>query len=393
MSAGRPSSGVAALIVAGGRGVRAGGDVPKQYALLGGKRVLRRTVEAFLGRVDSVIVVIGEADGPLYAEAAAGLEGLLPPAFGGATRQQSVRNGLEALAHRAPSLVLVHDAARPLVSRSTIESVIAACDDTTGAIPVNPVTETVKRTDSGFIADTVPRESLATAQTPQGFPFAPLLEAHRSAAKSGRDDLTDDAAVAALAGLPVRAVAGDPGNVKLTHPSDFAAAEKRLAAASETRTAQGFDVHAFGPGASVWLCGVEIPHDHGLVGHSDADVGLHALTDALLGTIGDGDIGEHFPPSDPKWKGASSDLFLADAVHRVREKRGRIVNLDVTLVCERPKIGPHRAAMKRRVAEIAGITPDRVGVKATTSEGLGFTGRGEGIVAIAIATVVLPTPE
>jgi len=395
MSAERRNSRVAAIIVAGGRGVRAGGDLPKQYARVAGKPVLRRTVETFLdhGGVGHVIVVVGENDGGLYAGAVDGLDGLLPPVTGGATRQQSVRNGLEALADRAPRLVLVHDAARPFVSHEVIDNVIAACSESEGAIPVSPITETVKQVDAGLVIDTVPRESLATAQTPQGFPFAPLLEAHRRAAESGRDDLTDDAAVAALAGLSVRAVAGDPDNIKLTHPSDFSAAERRLASATETRTAQGFDVHAFGPGASVWLCGVEVPHDHGLVGHSDADVGLHALTDALLGTIGDGDIGEHFPPSDPKWKGASSDLFLADAVRRVREKSGRIVNLDVTLVCERPKIGPHRAAMKRRIAEIAGISPDRVGVKATTSEGLGFTGRNEGIVAIAIATVALPASE
>jgi 2-C-methyl-D-erythritol 4-phosphate cytidylyltransferase/2-C-methyl-D-erythritol 2,4-cyclodiphosphate synthase len=286
--------------------------------------------------------------------------------------------------------VLVHDAARPFVNRETIGRVIAACDETHGAIPALPVTETVKRVEGGAVTATVPREALATAQTPQGFPFAPLLAAHRQAAEAGRDDLTDDAAVAALAGLTVRAVEGHRGNMKLTNPADFSTAESMLSMAMETRTGQGFDVHAYGPGDSVWLCGVRIPHDHGLVGHSDADVGLHALTDALLGTIGDGDIGEHFPPSDPEWKGASSDRFLADAIRRVTEKRGRIVNLDVTLVCERPRISVYRDAMRARIASIAGIDAGRVGVKATTSEKMGFTGRGEGIVAFAIATIALP---
>jgi 2-C-methyl-D-erythritol 4-phosphate cytidylyltransferase/2-C-methyl-D-erythritol 2,4-cyclodiphosphate synthase len=248
----------------------------------------------------------------------------------------------------------------------------------------------VKRIEDGAIAATLPRENLAIAQTPQGFPFAALLRAHRRAAELDSNDLTDDAAVAALCGLAVRAVEGDRGNIKLTSPADFATAERMLTMVVETRTGQGFDVHAFGPGNSVWLCGVEIPHGQSLVGHSDADVGLHALTDALLGTIGDGDIGEHFPPSDPQWQGASSDRFLADAVRRVREKGGRIVNLDVTLVCEAPKIGPHRAKMQTRIAELAGISSDRVGVKATTNEKMGFVGRGEGIVAMAIATVSLP---
>jgi 2-C-methyl-D-erythritol 4-phosphate cytidylyltransferase/2-C-methyl-D-erythritol 2,4-cyclodiphosphate synthase len=309
---------------------------------------------------------------------------------GGDTRQQSVRNGLEALAADSPRLVLVHDAARPFVSLALIAAVVAACDDATGAIPVLPIRETIKRVAAGTIVATMPREDLAAAQTPQGFPFLPLLAAHRAAAAAGRLDLTDDAAVAALAGMPVRAVAGDRANVKLTDPADFGLAELVVAAARETRSAQGFDVHAFGPGNAVWLCGVEIPHERGLVGHSDADVGLHALTDALLGTIGDGDIGAHFPPSDSRWRGASSDLFLADAVARVRARDGLIVNLDVTLVCERPKIGPHRRRMQARIAEIAGISADRIGVKATTSEGLGFTGRGEGIAAYALATVSLP---
>jgi 2-C-methyl-D-erythritol 4-phosphate cytidylyltransferase / 2-C-methyl-D-erythritol 2,4-cyclodiphosphate synthase len=382
----------AVIVVAAGRGSRAARDVPKQYVTVGGEPVLRRTIRAFSSHegIDAILTVIGDGDATRYAETVRGLPKLLPPVVGGATRQESVRNGLEALAGDPPRLVLVHDAARPFVSPDVIKAVIDACDAMSGAIPVLAITETVKRVEAGNIAATIPREALATAQTPQGFPFAPLLAAHRSAAEAGRGDLTDDAAVAALAGLSVRAVEGDRANMKITTPADFSAAERMLAAAVETRTGHGFDVHTFGPGKSVWLCGVEIAHERGLIGHSDADVGLHALTDALLGTIGDGDIGMHFPPSDPKWKGASSDLFLADAVRRVRERGGRIVNLDVTIVCEAPKISPHREKMQARVAEIAGITPDRVGVKATTSEKMGFTGRGEGIVAMAIATVALP---
>jgi 2-C-methyl-D-erythritol 4-phosphate cytidylyltransferase/2-C-methyl-D-erythritol 2,4-cyclodiphosphate synthase len=253
--------------------------------------------------------------------------------------------------------------------------------------------ETVKRVNGDAVVATVPRGDLVAAQTPQGFPFAALLDAHRRALEAGRDDLTDDAAVAALAGLAVRVVEGDRSNVKLTTPADFAMAERLLAPRTETRSAQGFDVHAFGPGEAVWLCGVEIAHDRALVGHSDADVGLHALTDALLGAIGDGDIGAHFPPSDPTWKGARSDQFLVDAVRRVRSHGGRILHCDVTLICERPKIGPHRDAMRGAIARIAGIDIGRVSVKATTTERLGFAGRGEGIAALASATVELPSIE
>lgn len=382
---------VAALIVAAGRGSRAARDLPKQYAHIGGRTILARTIEALLAHpeVGLVQVVIGPDDHALYGEAVAGLpERLLPPVVGGATRQQSVRNGLEALAPHAPAIVLVHDAARPFVAAEVIGRVIAACEAGHGAIPVQPVTETLKRVEAGEIVATVPRDALATAQTPQGFPFPALLDAHRQAAH--RDDLTDDAAVAALVGLAVEAVEGSRHNIKITNPSDFHVAEEMLAMRTETRTGQGFDVHAFGDGDAVWLCGVRIPYARALSGHSDADVALHALTDALLGTIGDGDIGQHFPPSDPQWRGASSDRFLADALRRVHERGGRVVNVDVTLVCEAPKIGPHRPAMQTRVAEILEITPDRVGVKATTNEKMGFIGRGEGIVAMAIATVTLP---
>jgi 2-C-methyl-D-erythritol 4-phosphate cytidylyltransferase/2-C-methyl-D-erythritol 2,4-cyclodiphosphate synthase len=383
----------AALVVAAGSGTRAGRGVPKQFASVGAKPLLRRTLEALLAHdgIDAVQVVIGADDRAAYDTAVEGLGKLLPPAFGGPTRQRSVLNGLEALAHRAPALVLVHDAARPFLPADLITRVISGCTEATGAIPVMFVAETVKRVEAGLVMQTLPRENLAFAQTPQGFPFPLLHHAHRTAQAVGRDDLTDDAAVAALAGIPVRAVQGDPVNLKLTNPADFSTAERMLAAVPfETRTAQGFDVHAFGPGSSVWLCGVEVAHDRGLVGHSDADVGLHALTDALLGTIGSGDIGLHFPPSDPRWRGAASDQFLRDAVGRVFELGGRVKLLDVTLVCEMPKIGPHRERMRETIARIAGVPVSRVSVKATTSERLGFTGRGEGIAALATATIELP---
>jgi 2-C-methyl-D-erythritol 4-phosphate cytidylyltransferase/2-C-methyl-D-erythritol 2,4-cyclodiphosphate synthase len=384
-----------ALVVAAGRGVRAGLDRPKQYSTLAGEPVLRRTLRAFSSHpaVDAVLAVIGPGDDDAYQAASEGLPRLLPAVIGGGTRQESVRNGLEALVDTRPRLVLVHDAARPFVSGALIDQVIAASDGEHGAIPAMSVTETVKRRSEGMIVATVPREDLVTAQTPQAFPFPPFLQAHRAAAAAGQNGLTDDEAVAALAGLPVRFVEGEAANIKLTRPADFATAERMLALSFETRTAQGFDVHAFGPGSSVWLCGLEIPHGRGLMGHSDADVGLHALTDAILGTIGDGDIGQHFPPSDPQWKGAASDRFLIDAIRRVRDKGGRITHLDLTLICEEPKVGPHREAMRASVARIAGLALGRVSVKATTSERLGFTGRGEGIAALASATIELPASE
>jgi 2-C-methyl-D-erythritol 4-phosphate cytidylyltransferase/2-C-methyl-D-erythritol 2,4-cyclodiphosphate synthase len=353
---------------------------------------LRHALKPFLSSraVAAVQVVIGGPDRSAYEAATADLEGVLPPVEGGVTRQESVLRGLEALAAHAPRLVLVHDAARPFASGALIERVIAACDDTHGAIPVIPVVETLKTVSDGLVAATVPREQLAAAQTPQGFPFASLLAAHRAAAAAGRNDLTDDASVVWLTGMPVRVVAGERGNVKITSAEDFVEGERRLADLRETRSAQGFDVHAFGPGDRVRLCGVDIPHRRALIGHSDADVGLHALTDALLGTIGAGDIGSYFPPGDPQWRGAASDRFLNYASMLLAGQGGRIVNLDVTLVCEEPKISPHRDAMRAAIAAIVGIKQTRVSVKATTSEGLGFAGRGEGIAALAVATVTLP---
>ncbi len=393
-----------ALIVAAGRGLRAGGGMPKQYRDVAGAPVLRHTVRAFLDHpaIDGVCVVIHEDDRALYDAAVAGLD-ILPPAHGGATRQQSVALGLESLVPLAPRAVLIQDGARPLTDADTISRVLETLGPHAGAIAAQPASDTIKRAASdtdgplALIAETVPRETLWRAQTPQGFLFAPILEAHRQAA--GRE-LTDDAAVGEAAGLDVALVQGSDRNIKITSPDDFQLAERLMAENTqprgetvqswETRTGLGFDVHAFEPGNAVILGGVEIPHEAKLKGHSDADVGLHALTDALFGAMVDGDIGQHFPPSDPQWKGAASDQFLIHAVERLRARGGRLVHLDLTLICERPKIGPHREAITGRIAEIVGVTPDRVSVKATTTEQLGFTGRREGIAAQAAVTIELP---
>jgi len=383
---------VAAVVVAGGRGLRAGGDVPKQYRSVGNFPMLRQSLAIFAGHaeVDWVQPVIHRDDGDLYAEAAKGLS-LLPPTFGGATRQASVRAGLEALAARRPAIVLVHDAARPFASADLVSRAIAAAAGG-AAIPGVAVTDTVKEVDAaGRVMRTLDRAHLRGVQTPQAFAFDALLAAHRQALTAGRDDFTDDAALAEWAGMAVGVFPGETGNVKLTTAEDFSRAEAReLSALGDIRTGNGYDVHAFADGDHVWLGGIKIPHDRGVTGHSDADVGLHALVDAILGALADGDIGLHFPPSDPQWKGASSDRFLQFAVERVTARGGRVVHLDLTIVCEAPKIGPHRDAMRARIAAIAGISIDRVGVKATTSERLGFTGRREGLAAYATATVRLP---
>jgi 2-C-methyl-D-erythritol 4-phosphate cytidylyltransferase / 2-C-methyl-D-erythritol 2,4-cyclodiphosphate synthase len=389
-------SGCYALIVAAGRGSRLGGDVPKQYRRLAGRPVLRRTVAAFLGHpvISGVRVVIHPDDRALYAEAVAGLD-LLPPVHGGATRQDSVRFGLESLAPLAPARVLIHDAARPFIEPGPIAAAAAALDRAAGALVAVPVVDTIKRANgAGAVGETLDRRGLWRAQTPQAFRFADILAAHRAAA--GRD-LTDDAAVAEQAGLSVVFVEGDEGNFKITTEADLARAERALAAATPAFvpvTGTGFDVHAFETAAPfrdhVWLCGVKIPHPRGLVGHSDADVALHALTDAVLGALADGDIGAHFSDKDPRWRGAASDRFLAHAVGLVAQRGGRLVHLDVTIICEAPRVRPHHAAMVSRVAEIAGLAPSRVSVKGTTTERLGFTGRGEGIAAQAAATVLLP---
>jgi 2-C-methyl-D-erythritol 4-phosphate cytidylyltransferase/2-C-methyl-D-erythritol 2,4-cyclodiphosphate synthase len=378
-----------ALVVAAGRGTRLGGAVPKQYLPLAGRSLLRHTLEAVRAhpRIAGIAAVIHPDDHARYGEAASGLD-LLPPVAGGAQRQDSVRNGLEALARHRPSRVLIHDGARPFVDHATIDRVIAALDTAPGAIAALPIRDTVKREASGHIAATIERAGLWRALTPQGFRFEAILSAHRAAAGG---ELTDDAAIAERAGLPVALVEGSEENFKVTTTDDLARAERLLAARlGDVRTGQGFDVHAFGPGDNVWLCGIAVPHEQGLVGHSDADVGLHALTDALLGALGAGDIGMHFPPSDPKWRGAASDRFLRHAADLVAKAGGMVAHADVTLVCERPKVGPHREAMVARIAEILGIDKSRVSVKATTTEKLGFTGRGEGIAASAVATIRLP---
>lgn len=385
---------VAAVIVAAGRGTRAAGsELPKQFRHLGGHPVLRRCLSAFVdsGLVHTIQTVIRPGDEARYHEAAAGLAVALP-VHGGGSRQASVHAGLEALAADAPDIVLIHDAARPFASVALIARAIAAAAETGAAIPGLAVTDTIKRLDSqGHVGETINRASLCAVQTPQAFAFAQILEAHRRAAREGRSDFTDDGAIAEWVGMQVRVFDGDSANIKITHAEDFVRAEAmEMAQLSDIRTGNGIDVHAFGPGDHVMIGGVRIPHGQALTGHSDADVGLHALTDALLGALADGDIGSHFPPSDPQWKGAASDRFLKFACDRVATRGGRIAHLDLTIVCEAPKIGPHRDALRESIARIAGVTVDRVAVKATTSEQLGFTGRREGIAAYATATIRLP---
>ena len=378
----------AILIVAAGKGERAGTSTPKQYVPLLGQSMLRRSIEAFCGRPDTLIkVAIGPGQEALYGIATAGLD-LSPPAIGGATRQESVRRGLEALAGDAPDFVLIHDAARPLVSPRLIDGVIGALQDgADAAIPLLPVADTLRKQESGKWI-TVPREGVLRAQTPQGFRFAAILKAHRDHAAH---EVTDDMALAELVGLKIVAVPGEETNMKVTSAEDFAMAKGLLSARlGETRTGSGYDVHRFVPGDHVWLCGVRIPHDHALEGHSDADAGLHALTDAILGALGEGDIGLHFPPTDERWRGAPSSKFLDHAASLVRGKGGAIVHCDITIICERPKISPYREAMRARIAEILDLDISRVSVKATTTEGLGFTGRREGLAAQAVATVRMP---
>lgn len=393
------------LVVGAGRGRRFGGDLPKQYCTLGGEPLLRRTLRAFTGhpRVGAVRPVIHPDDRDLFDAAAEGL-GILEPVPGGASRQDSVRLGLESLEDMAPRLVLIHDAARPFVDAAMVGRVIDALADTPGAIPALPVVDTLKRGGDGRIGETVDRAGLWRAQTPQGFRFAEILAAYRSVGSQPEDQraaLTDDAAVAQIAGHGVRLVTGAAESFKITTAADLSRARRWLAGgtdgddmkesqAMEFRCGNGFDVHRFGPGDAVMLCGVRIPHDAGLIGHSDADVGLHALTDALLGALAAGDIGQHFPPLEPRWKNADSSLFLRHAADMLRERGGRFIHADVTVICERPKIGPHRDAMAQRIAEVLRTEPNRINIKATTTERLGFTGRGEGLAAQAAATIALP---
>jgi 2-C-methyl-D-erythritol 4-phosphate cytidylyltransferase/2-C-methyl-D-erythritol 2,4-cyclodiphosphate synthase len=378
---GSSMSRIAVLIVAAGKGARAGTELPKQYEPLAGLPMLRRTVAAFGDYPVQVVIGAGQED--LAAQALAGL-GHPAPVSGGATRQQSVRLGLEALAKDAPDFVLIHDAARPLISAKVIGAVVGALEaGADGALPMVAAADTLRRRGADGRWTLVDRENLYRAQTPQGFAFAKILKAHRDHAS---EEVTDDMALAELAGLKVEMVEGEEKNIKVTRKEDFALAET-LMGMNDVRTATGYDVHKFTDGDHIMLCGLSVPHSHGLEGHSDADVGLHAITDALLGSIGEGDIGQHFPPTDDRWKGAASWKFLDHAASLVRAKGGAINHVDVTIICERPKVGPHRDAMKAKIAEILQIDPARVSVKATTTEGLGFTGRREGIAAQAIATV------
>jgi len=393
-------NGWAALIVAGGRGLRAGGEQPKQYQDIAGKAVLRRTVEAFLRHqtVQHVRVVVGADDLPLYQAAMADLQEaeprLLPPVTGGAERQISVRLGLQSLADENPDIVFIHDAVRPFFGPQLLNDLAQALSSNMGgAIAGLPVVDTLKRQrDDQTISETVDRAGLWHAQTPQAFRFHDIRSAHE---KFLDQFFTDDAAIMEAAGHKVALVTGERNNIKITTPADFVLAEqilseKQMISSSRTfRSGQGFDVHRFGPGTSVTLCGISVPHDKSLAGHSDADVALHALTDALMGTIGGGDIGQHFPPTDPQWRGTASSTFVEKALQLIAEKNGRLEHVDLTIICERPKIGPHREAMQQRVADLLNLPLESVNIKATTTEGLGYTGRQEGIAAQAIATISL----
>lgn len=383
----------AAIIVAAGRGLRAGAGGPKQFRTIGGQTVLARAMAPFCThpQVAAVQPVRNPDDADIFPQAAGDLR-YETPVDGGATRQISVRAGLEALVKHAPDIVLIHDAARAFVSEAVISRAIDAALVTGAAIPVVLVTDTVKLvSDNGAVEATPSRAHLRIAQTPQAFRFDAILEAHRRAAHEGRDDFTDDSALAEWAGLTVATFEGDVANMKLTTPEDFAREEARLGAMlGDIRTGTGYDVHALTDGDHLMLCGVRVPFNRGFLAHSDGDVGLHAIVDAILGALADGDIGSHFPPSDPKWKGAPSDQFLAYAVDLVKQRGGRIAHLEVTMICEAPKIGPLREAMRTRISEITGVPTSRVAVKATTSERLGFTGRQEGIAATASATIRLP---
>jgi 2-C-methyl-D-erythritol 4-phosphate cytidylyltransferase / 2-C-methyl-D-erythritol 2,4-cyclodiphosphate synthase len=393
-----------ALIVAAGRGERmvseTGDKTPKQYRTIGGAPVLRWTLAAFLSHpgITRVVTVINPSHRELYEEAVAGLEGRLTWVAGGATRQNSVRAGLRALDVVSSRQVLIHDAVRPFASEKLINGVMRELENAKAVLPVMPPVETLKRVANGVVTETLERVGLVAAQTPQGFHLTDILDAHNRAAETGRHEFSDDAAVAEWAGLSVRVMQGEAGNMKITTAEDLAAADRRLtmeqiSASGDVRTGHGFDVHTVGPGDHMMLCGVRVDANQGLSGHSDADVGLHAITDAILGAIGEGDIGQHFPAADPQWKGASSGHFLAFAAKRVAARGGSVAHVDVTLVCETPRISPYRSAMRESVARILGIEKGRVSVKATTTEGLGFTGRGEGIAAQATATIRLPVAK
>ncbi|KZL10599.1 bifunctional 2-C-methyl-D-erythritol 4-phosphate cytidylyltransferase/2-C-methyl-D-erythritol 2,4-cyclodiphosphate synthase [Pseudovibrio sp. Ad26] len=395
---------IACIIVAAGRGSRMStqnDSSPKQYRDLGGKTVLQRTLEAILSasQVDIVLPVIHAEDAEAYQEAASTLTDnrLIKPVTGGATRQVSVACGLKALEEHAPDYVLIHDAARPFITPAVLEDAITALQNSAqAALPAVPVADTLKRANADQqVLETVDRTHLWAAQTPQAFPYQLIWEAHQQAINQNIDSFTDDTALIEWQGKPVTITAGDPQNIKLTTLKDMTNAQeqiamKQLADLGDIRVGTGYDVHAFEDGDAVILGGISIPHTQKLKGHSDADVGLHALTDAIFGALADGDIGSHFPPSDMQWKGAASDQFLKYAIDRVHKRGGMIAHLDLTLICEAPKIGPHREEMRQQIAQICDLPIGRVAVKATTSEKLGFTGRQEGIAAQACATIRLP---
>jgi len=388
----------AALVVAAGRGVRAGGGLPKQYRTVGGQPILRRTIENLLNMpfFARVLCVIHPDDAALYAMAIDGLSGaerLLPPVTGGASRQASVKAGVEELARLEFKRIVVHDAVRPFATATLFERVIEALAGAPGAIAALPVNDTLKRGSTGhMITDTIDRAGLFAAQTPQAFRTDALLAAHRLAATAQREDFTDDASLLEWQDQPVALVDGEVDNFKITAPADFARAERLLSAHERQiiRTGLGYDVHAFTDGDHVTIGGIKISHNRGVLAHSDGDVVLHALTDAILGALCDGDIGRHFPPSDERWRNAPSDQFLAFAAARVREKGGLLINLDATLIAEAPRVGPHREAIRRKIAEAAMLPVNAVSIKATTSEQLGFVGRREGLAAMALATISLP---
>jgi 2-C-methyl-D-erythritol 4-phosphate cytidylyltransferase/2-C-methyl-D-erythritol 2,4-cyclodiphosphate synthase len=373
----------AAILVAAGSGSRFGGGTPKQFLLLGGKPVIRHAAESLVAHV-ALLQPVGDATA--IREALAGLAHW-PPVAGGATRRDSVLAGLEAVAPAAPDVVLVHDAVRPLVPPGTISALLAALERAPGAIPAVPVADTLKRVADGMIAVTVPREGLYRAQTPQAFRYQALLAAYRAGADG---PATDDASLLEAVGGNVAIVAGSEDNIKLTYPDDFPRLERAMNDRLIPRVGIGFDVHAFASGRPLMLCGVMVPHDRGLGGHSDADVGIHALCDAIYGALAEGDIGRHFPPSQAIWKNAASAAFLAHAAARIAARGGRLTNVDVTLICERPRIAPHAAAMAAQLAAILGVDTACISIKATTTEGLGFTGRGEGIAAQAAVALLLP---
>lgn len=382
------------VIAAAGRGERLGKEAgPKQYRLLAGNSILQHTISRFTEHQDihAIQVVIHKEDRELYEAAVQMHDKLLPTVIGGASRQASCKAGVDAVSQLGFDKVLIHDAARPFVAQSTISNVLDGIGVGYGTLPATAIADTIKKADdTKLVLDTISRDNLYLAQTPQGFKLANIHAAHAKAALHNPDGFTDDAAVAEYAGMSVKLVEGNSDNFKITTKDDLALAEEKLSMNSlipDVRTGSGYDVHTLGPGGKVILCGLEIPHTQSLQGHSDADVGLHALTDALLGTIGAGDIGSHFPPSDPQWKDASSDRFIEHAVKLVRQAGGFITNMDVTIICEAPKIGPHRDDMREQISNICGVELSRVSVKATTNEKIGFIGREEGIAALATVSV------